>query len=250
MKAVFKNKNLLVIPAINCLNWSCVFQKLKAIKKIKSEWVQFDISDGKFAKPKTWGNKISDLEKFKKYRQKTKIEVHLMVENPLLIIDNWLKAGVKRIIVHLEALTDKKSLPRCRGAQGRAGGRMHPNLKINQKVFSLILKKCKAYNVELGLAINPKTPVEKLIPYLKDLKFIQILTVEPGRSGQKFQPKVLKKIQFLRKKFPNIVIEVDGGINLKTAKLAKKAGTDILVSASYLWKSSNLKNTLEKLSQV
>jgi len=241
MKAVSEKRGPAVIPAINCLNWPCVTKKLRQVKKLGNPWVQFDISDGKFTAAKTWGNDLKDLQNLKKFLKnagwKFNLESHLMVENPEAVIEDWVKAGAKRIIVHLEAITDSKL-------------QIYPNLRMSRKVFSLIFKKCKANDVELGLAINPETPVEKIIPYLKDFKFIQILAVEPGWASQKFQPKVLSKIQFLRKKFPSLVIEVDGGINLETARLAKRAGADILVSASYIWGSSNPKTTLEKLGKV
>lgn len=230
MKAVFEKRGPVVIPAINCLNWSCVTKKLRQAKKLGSAWVQFDISDGKFTPVKTWGNNLKDFQNLKKFLKnagwKFNLESHLMVEHPEEVLKEWAKIGAERIIVHLEAIEKEK-------------------LK-----FLKFLKQAKISKNKIGLAINPQTPVKNLIPFLKDFKFIQILAVKPGWAGRKFQPKVLSKIQFLRKKFPGITIEVDGGINLETARLAKKAGADILVSASYIWGSSNPKAVLEALASV
>lgn len=100
------------------------------------------------------------------------------------------------------------------------------------------------------LAVRPETPAEKLMAYFKKVSEFQVLAVYPGPSGQKFQTLVAKKIKFLRHEMPNATIEVDGGINEETAKLAKSFGADIAVSASYIFNSSDPKEAYEKLSLV
>lgn len=220
---------MLVIPAINEVEFLEVLKKIKIAEKFSS-WVHLDIVDGKFAKNKTW-NKPKEIPNSK--FQIPNFEVHLMVENPGAVIKNWVKAGAKRIIVHLEALHN-------------ANLRMYANA---------------AKDFELGLAINPETPVEKLIPFIsinqpkisinqRCCKFVQILAVKPGLAGQQFDKKVLEKIKFLKKHYPDVIIEVDGGLNLETAKLAKEAGTDIIVSASYIWGSSNPQKAYLELSSI
>ncbi|MBI5079455.1 ribulose-phosphate 3-epimerase [Candidatus Wolfebacteria bacterium] len=218
-----------IIPAINCPDFDCVKEKLEKAAEF-SDWAQIDVADGKFTPHKTWNN-LEDILNLKSAFARSKsqegpilnlnLEIHLMTENPQDAIDDWFKAGAKRIIVHLEVVQDLE-------------------LFKNKN-----LKPC-----EIGLAINPETPVEKLVPYLGDIKFIQALAVNPGLSGQKFQPSVLEKIKFLKKNYPDVIIEVDGGINLETAKLCKEAGADILVSGSYVWNSENKKKTFEELSAV
>lgn len=213
-----------IIPTINCQDFDCVKDKLQKTGEFRAEWVQIDIADGKFTFHKTWNNpkefKILNLE------FKINAEVHLMVENPLNIIDEWIAAGAKRIIIHCEAI----------------------EFPILIRQLANKFKK----NIEIGLAINPNTPVESLMIYLPDesVKFIQLLAVEPGLSGQKFQPQILKKIKFLKKNFPNVIIEIDGGINLKTAKLCKEAGADILAVGSYIWENNNPSEAYEKLTLI
>ena len=210
---------MLIIPTINCLDFTCVEEKFQKAAKFGADWVQIDIADKKFTKHKTWDN----AEEFKilNFKFKINVEIHLMVENSLTVIGEWIKVGAKRIIVHLEAV---KVLE-------------FQSLKVSN-------------NIEIGLAINPKTPVENLIPFLKDFKFIQILAVNPGLSGQKFQPQVLDKIKFLKKNFSDVIIEVDGGINLETTRMCKEAGADILAAGSYIWESKSPEEAYKKLIAI
>lgn len=200
-----------VLPVVNCDTEECVKNRLAQAGEF-SEWMHVDVGDGKFASTVTWGTP----EEWKRLitnnlELTTKFEIHLMVENPEAVIDAWLRTGAKRIIVHLEAMTDS--------------------------VY--ILEKCKKYDVEVMLSIGPKTEVERLLAHGRDFKYFQILTVFPGMQGQKFQKDSLQKIKFIREKIPDAIIEVDGGINLETAKLVKQAGADIVVSASYIFNSEN-----------
>lgn len=221
-----------VIPAINCLDFDCVSQRLDQIKALDSDWAHLDVVDGKFAPVKTW-NDPKELIRLQAsgFRLQVNIEIHLMVENPLAVIEDWFKAGAKRIIIHLETI-DQGQLQNC--------------IKIANK-----------FDGEIGLAINPNTPVEELLPFISEnqpgisenqrIKFVQILGVNPGWAGQEFQPQVIEKIKLLRIKSPNVKIEADGGINLETAKLVKEAGADIVVSASYIFNSSDPRKAYDEL---
>lgn len=217
-----------IIPAINCENFECVKDKLQKIKELNADWAHIDIADGIFAKHITWNNPedFNDL-RFKIYDLELNLEIHLMVENPFDAINEWVKVGARRIILHIEAI-GKNELKSLKAEK----------LKSD-------LKDC-----EIGLSINPNTSVENLIPFLNDFKFIQILAVDPGLSGQKFHPQVLEKIKFLKKNHPDVIIEIDGGIDLETAKMCKEAGSDILVSASYIWNNKNPKEAFEKLKAI
>lgn len=222
-----------IIPAINCENFECVKEKLEKAAGF-SDWAQIDIADGKFTSHKTWNNpseltvsvKSGSASGGNSYKLKVNLEVHLMVENPEKVVDDWIKTGAKRIILHLEALNST----------------------------SYILNS----DIEFGIAINPETLVEKLAPFIREnlrdnlrkLALVQILAVNPGLAGQKFQNGILDKIRFLKKNYPDVIIEVDGGINLETAKLCKEAGADILVSSSYIWGSENPERAYKELSSI
>lgn len=227
-----------IIPAINCENFECVKEKLQKVKEISVNWAQIDIADGKFTSHKTWNNS-KELSDVRGQLSDVNLEIHLMVENPETVIDDWIETGAKRIIIHYEAIIDS--------------AKKHSDNNEGD-ILNFILAKCKNNGVELGLAINPETSVEKLIPYLNTIKFIQILAVDPGLAGQKFKKEALEKIKFLinlkLNEYTNTIFEVDGGINLETAKLCRKAGADILVVASYIWNGKNYKAAFDELSRI
>lgn len=195
-----------VIPAINEIYFRQVEEKIKIAESFVAPaggWIHLDVVDGFFAPNVTWGNP----RELKEIKTPLNIEVHLMVEKPESKIETWLKAGAKRLIVHVEAFSDP----------------------------SFILDKAKLYGADVMVAINPNTSIDTMAPYLTNINFFQVLAVDPGIAGQKFQEKVLEKIKFLRERAPAAKIEVDGGINPETAKMVKDAGADMVASASYIF---------------
>lgn len=219
---------MLVIPVINCANFNCVQEKMKKSADLSATWVHIDIEDGQFLAQTTWNNPddlISNFPYLPTGRQFpiANLEVHLMVENPEEILEKWISAGAKRIFVHSESLKN-----------------------INN--FLDIVKKFR--QIEFGIAIKPGTSAKELLLYSKFLNFFQVLAVSPGSSGQIFNPSVLEKIRFLRTSIPNAKIEVDGGINKETAKLAKMNGADIVASSSYIWDSDDPKKAYEELLRI
>ena len=189
-----------------------------------------DVTDGIFTPIVTWNN----LEEFSHLASELpmlRFEVHLMVVNPEKIIEGWLKNGAEKVIVHLEAMSNP-----------------HRILEAAQKQ-----KYGSPTTIDGGgvmLAINPGTSAEVLVPYLNSFSAFQILAVAPGPSGQKFDEKVLEQIKFLREKAPNAIIEVDGGINPETARLAREAGANDLVSVSYIMNSPDPRGAYEELSRI
>jgi len=202
-----------IIPAILTNSFSDLKNKLAQIKNF-SDWVQIDIMDGNFVK-----NISVDILNLKKIRFLKNLEIHLMVLNPekYFVVCKALKA--KRVIFHFEAV----------------------------KNISKILKEMKKYSFEKGIALNPKTNVEKIKPFLNQLDVVLLLGVNPGFQGQKFKPVVLGKIKKIRKISDKIKIGVDGGIRLENIKKIVKAGADYLIVGSYLFKSGNIEKTYKFL---
>lgn len=213
----------LILPAINCSDIKCVAEKIKILKKFlpKSAWVHLDVTDARFTFNKTWG----DPQEWKAIGGDFNLEVHLMVEEPASAVRSWLAAGAKRLIVHVETLP-----------------------KDDSSVFQEILTVCKHHGADVMLAANPETRVQELLEYQGKCSWFQTLAVHPGFAGQRFYPLVLDKVRRLRAVIPDAHIEVDGGITLETAKPAKEAGADILVSASYIFQHSDPKEAYEQLT--
>lgn len=211
-----------VIPVINCLDESCVRERVRRIEEYcgKESWVHLDVADGCFTFHKTW----NDPSAWPEIGKKLNLEVHLMTEHPHGPALSWIWAGAKRIIVHLETL--------------------------HKMTTKAIAEMAKVRSADVMLAINPETPVERLQSYFRLFSQFQILAVNPGLAGQVFLPTVLGKVKFLRRQFPGATIEVDGGINPETAKLVRAAGADIVVSATYIFGNSDPKRAYEELQNV
>ena len=216
---------MIIIPAINChfKDDECVFEKIKKIKEI-SDWVHLDIADGIFTFNKTWNNPL----KWKNSLTKLNLEVHLMVENPESVIEDWLKAGAKRVIFHWEAVKIKQN---------------------PEEIISKILELKEKYNIEIMMAICIETGLEEIKPFLEKFNYFQILAVFPGPSGQKFLWPAFDKIKQLKELKPNAIIEVDGGINPETLKKIKEVGAEIAVSGSYIFNNKN-KNFKEAFAEL
>ncbi|MBI4094382.1 MAG: ribulose-phosphate 3-epimerase [Candidatus Liptonbacteria bacterium] len=198
-----------VIPAINCLDGECVEEAVVAAKKFLPQdgWLHLDVADARFTYNRTWG----DAEGWNKLGAGMNLEVHLMVEEPETLVPAWLHAGAKRVIVHVEAAAN----------------------------VGHIAALCKKAEAELMLASNPETSAEALRPYAGKVQSFQVLAVHPGLAGQKFLPLALQKVRFLKKEYPKAKVEVDGGINLETARLAKEAGVDSVAAATFIFGSES-----------
>jgi ribulose-phosphate 3-epimerase len=217
---------MIAIPSINCGDFSCIREKFEIVNSLGSKWAHLDITDGKFSKYKTWNNPAELGSWLKNEKFEMNFEVHLMVQNPERVSEDWLKAGVKRLIVHLEAIRD-------------ANIRMHTNDTNGDSKLNSILEKCANYEVELVVALRPETPADAILDFADSIFMIQLLAVSPGPSGQEFNQKILEKMEYLKERLPDVLIEVDGGINPETARLAARAGADIVVAGSYIFNHRN-----------
>ena len=204
-----------IIPAILTDNFFDFQQKLKKIESLSS-WLQIDVSDGKFTPSKTLSPNDLLTLKFKQ-----NLELHLMVFEPEKYFLAAEKLKVKRVIIHYEAIE-----------------------KNIDEIFS------KKYPFTLGLALNPETEVEKILPYLSKVNFILVLAVTPGAQGQKFQDGVLEKIKRIKTFSPKTIVEVDGGINEKTIQKVNQAGADIFVVGSALLRAKEPEKAMENLKNL
>lgn len=199
--------------------------ELSRCKAANVDWIHFDVMDGAFVEQITYGSPV-----LKSVRAATDmfLDVHLMVENPAQQVKFFAEAGADLISFHIESLSDAAET----------------------------LKAIRALGVKSALAVKPKTPIESVYPYLALCDMVLVMTVEPGYGGQAFMPETLGKIRALREKadgmgLSGLSIEVDGGINAKTAPLVKEAGADVLVAGTGLFKAADMAeaNLLLKVPQ-
>ena len=204
---------------------SCDFTKLKEeiISVKNAKWLHFDVMDGKFVKNITYNH---EMVKTIKGFSKQFFDVHLMIETPEKYFNDYVFAGADLVTFHYEAVED---------------------------IFGLI-KSIKEKNILVGISIKPDTDVRVLDEYLPDLDLILIMSVEPGKGGQKFIPESVDKIKYLAEKRSifnyKYLIEVDGGINLETSKTVKDAGCDVIVVGSFLFNQTNRSDLIGELENV
>lgn len=204
---------------------SCDFTKLETeIKSINyAKWLHFDVMDGIFVENRTYDEKM--VKKIKAISSQF-FDVHLMIIEPEKQIKKYINAGADLITFHLETTEEPLDL----------------------------IKEIKKSNVKAGISIKPQTPIESLDLLLPYLDLILIMSVEPGKGGQKFIENSLAKISYLSRKKQlynyEYLIEVDGGINLETAKRVRESGCDVIVVGSFLFNSSNRNQLIEELENV
>ncbi len=203
-----------VIPAIIAKGFEELKEKIKRIEPYV-KWVQFDAIDGEFANNHSWNNP----EDLKQLKTNLKLEAHLLIKNPELVIDNWVSSGVSRIVFHYSS-TEK---------------------------HQEIIEKVKKAGLEVGIAINPEISIEVVDQYINQLDLVLVMTVNPGWSGQGFMEDMLGKIEQLRSKYPDVKIGVDGGVSIETAPKIIKAGADVLFSGSAVLNSQNIEETIRQL---
>jgi ribulose-phosphate 3-epimerase len=200
-----------IVPTILTQNFAEFKERLKMVEPFFN-LVQIDCGDGRFVANKTF----YAVNKVKSIKYKGGFELHLMVKDPLREIKKWVKnKKVKNVFFHFEAVkNDKKILE--------------------------IIKSLHQNGIKAGLAINPETKVAKVTKFLDQIDILMFLGVNPGWGGRKFQIKVLNKIKQIRKAWPKLDIEVDGGVNLKNASQIVKAGANILAVGKSLDSKENL----------
>lgn len=209
-----------VAPSILSADFSRLGEEIQQVDKAGADLIHLDVMDGHFVPNLTFGAPI--IKSIRPYT-KLKFDTHLMMTNPIDFISDFANAGSDFITVHVESENKTEDL------------------------ISVIRKN----GCQVGLSLRPKTNINKIIPFLPMIDLVLIMSVEPGFGGQMFQKEALEKIVALKELIgkKNVKISVDGGINNVTAPACVMAGADILVAGSYVFKSDNYRQAIERLKQ-
>lgn len=189
-------------------------ESLRAVQD--ADWLHLDIMDGNFVPNISFG---PDVVAALRPLTDMPFDVHLMLLHPKRYIEKFAQAGADIVTFHVECADD-----------------------VAETIAEI--ERC---GMKPGLSVKPGTPAEALFPYLDRLYMALVMTVEPGFGGQKLQEWPLKKVRTLKAHFPNLLIEVDGGINLENAHIVREAGTDVLIAGTAVFTAKDPEQAIQLL---
>lgn len=213
----------LIAPSILAANFGELDKDLEMLNTSQADWVHVDVMDGVFVPNISFGQM---LVKQMDQTSKLPLDVHLMIVNPEKYVDSFKACGAQNITFHYEATNHAHRL----------------------------IQHLKSIDVKAGVALNPQTNVDALDDILEDLDMVCLMSVNPGFGGQKFIYRTLDKIRRLKSKIIernlDVKIEIDGGVGLQNAEVILKAGADVLVAGSSVFKSDDPLLTIKRLKEL
>ncbi|MFM7386747.1 MAG: ribulose-phosphate 3-epimerase [Bacteroidota bacterium] len=214
---------MIVSPSILSCDFGNLQRDIEMLNSSEAEWIHIDVMDGVFVPNISFGFPV--LKSVRKHSDKV-LDVHLMIQNADLYLDEFQQAGADILTVHYEACTH-----------------LHRTL---QRIRSL--------GMRAGVALNPHTPVSVLQHVMADLEVVLIMSVNPGFGGQTFLPESIKKVAEVKRMAqeinPQVIIEVDGGVNQDNGILLGQAGARALVAGNFVFNAENPVNTIHDLRQI
>ncbi len=206
-----------ILPSLLAADFGMLGAEISRVAKSGAEALHIDVMDAHFVPNLSFGPDVVALAR--RVEPDLYRNVHLMMTRPDLYLEPFAKAGAQTIQIHVEADCD-----------------IHHELA-----------RIRAMGIRPGLVLNPETPVELVLPYLKACDELLVMTVHPGYGGQKFISECLPKITAVRKRMPRLDVMVDGGVNAETAVLAARAGANQFVAGSYLFKQLDMGASVDAL---
>lgn len=192
---------------------------VKKLNNTKADYIHIDVMDGLFVPDTKFS--IEEIKEINNVSNK-KLDIHLMVEDPIIYIEKLHNMNINNITIHIE---------------------------IDKDIDNLI-DKIHSLGYQARLAISPNTNVELLYPYLNKIEGILIMSVNPGKGGQEFMPNTLSRAGYIKKINNNLSLEIDGGVNNTNVDLIKDSGIDTIVVGSYITKSDDYLNRINNLISV
>ena len=212
-----------IVPALIPKSFTDLEESCKKILPFTHE-IQVDIVDGKFVPFTSWpygdGERVEDI---KELAENFLIEMDMMIEDPENVVEEYLKAGVRRIVIHLESTNNIKD----------------------------IYKLKEQYDFRLGFSINNDTELQKLYEVIEYADYVQCMGIkEIGSQGQPFDTRVLDRIKELKQKFSKLMVSLDGSVNFETLPQIVNAGTDRCAVGSALLKAENMNEAYEEMKNM
>lgn len=209
-----------ISPSVLGANLMCLGEEIRRVEELGIGWLHLDHMDGHFVPNISFG---PDFVSAMRKQTKLFLDVHLMLSEPMKYIETYAKAGADLITVHVEADDDAETMLRAIAAQG----------------------------IKAGISIKPGTPVQAIEPMLPLCDLVLVMTVEPGFGGQSLREDCVAKIPELKamieKSGRDILIEVDGGVKRENAEKVVRAGADVLVMGTGLFRADNPKAVVREV---